>query len=391
MPEVRISPISAHSIRWSSNLIILCIALEMLQEELMEVQEDRVRAEVEATRKIKANEVTYHEIVSQRDRELEMIKKKHLQQVKRNEELIQRIELEKVAVQESPAADALQNQELLLSTLNSLWQVTSDTKQVIQVLQGAPQLLFHMHKTLKDTLQKHFNGSVHRQISNRLQFITMSAQLKLISPILGVLVNMASSVEGRKMIAETAQGDLLTTILRVLEASQSENLSDCATNNKGVENPSRQQTLDRFAIARAASDGDSDELELAINSVKELALCVLSNLCVEKAVGLLLIRGELLRKLTTFVRREQMEPLRRYAVRIVKSVMDFIPWIEHGSASTIKRTSSVDVKGYGGEIKLVDCYKDVGDMITVLSKDGELKMIGLDLLSELQRIMPMEE
>jgi hypothetical protein len=373
----------------------------VLQRELEEIQEDRIRGEVESVRRAKELEETFERIVAEKEAELSSLRTMHLEQLRESDDLRRQLEEEKMmksrrtSKEKSDIRVKSNEDPLLLDALNALWQITSDSSLIPSTLQGAPNLLPQLFKAIEAVMDGNGSSSLlalsTATLSPPTQDSSLSAYgLQHLAPICGLLVNVAATSEGRRRIMEMQSGELLIVLLQLLAW-----LSSCNTVVPQVDHHQSRTSISGFdGNAIFAKTGRKDPpkgLREHKNSATELLLCILSNLCAEREVAVQLMSVGLVESLALFVQAEKSDPLRRYAVRMVRSIIEFIPWVPSSTTSQQKHGTFKDRVEQESAVGVGACFKQTGDFITILSKDTNLRMLGLELLSALQAVMPMEE
>jgi len=348
-------------------------ALEILQEELREVQGERITAEVEAQRHLSTLERSFEKIVEEKENELSELRQAYREATHQVDDLKHRLEIQTSTLKGFQGRDAGKNaseNNFVLPLLHALWQVTSEPVQASNALQGSPKLLESICKKMEswklEILEKPVKvlsaplGPIEKEIWSTLPSIC------------GILVNIASTTDGRRDIIRTSRGGLLTQILRMTEWIQQD------------VSPYYQKEVEREEEGTFQRDFHSSSQHLfdTISSTSELLLCIVSNVCADKIPALKMIEAGLFNILKIVILSEKKESLRRYASGIVKSTMGYISEFTPTNVNHHLNRDGMTSNSL---------FLQIGDIISCLSKDRSLKIVGLDLLGELQRIMPMED
>lgn len=363
------------------------------------MQEDRIASEMELRRQ---TTTLIEEIDFQKESVIAGLREECAQRLQENTQLKMELDLERKAHRETQAvnvqvpATTYGDTDLLTAVLYALWQGTSDANQLIVVLSGAPRLIEILHTKLVALLPKRVPASL--LASSATSASLLSPEISLLLPLCGLLVNLSSAPEGRRIMLQTSVGQVLPTVLEWIRtfcaesSGNQQNLSVASTFFSQLQGEHKFSTggFNRNQTSFNTPPMD-DKTNLDKTKAKELLLLIVSNSISDKEAAVAMIECDLYPTLTSLIaHHETLEPLKRYAVRIAKAALEFVPWIGQAriaqqTALAAKQTSSKTT------ITLGECYKQVGDLITLLSKDPTMKMAGLDLLSALQRIMPMED
>jgi hypothetical protein len=362
------------------------LASNTMQEELREIQGERIVAEVEAKRHISSLEATFEKVVAEKESENSTLRQLYSEAVQELEDLKQRLEIEKATVkglsgrQRQPTQNEI---DTFLPLLHALWQVTSEPSQASQALQGSPKLLEAIYIKLEawkpDQLKEPSANLGRAATAPHLPQVDEIWQV--LPALCGILVNIASSTDGRRAITRTANGGLLQQILRALDWTQKEN---------GLKNQIVAELVGMDQLG-AFNTGNSSKLSSVvqeapenIDNTVELLLCIVSNICAEKTSAIAMIRAGVVDSLKKVILHEKKDSLRRYAATILKVIMVYIPSLDEAGGRRVLNNNGV-------QVNQVDLYTQIGDIISSLSRDKAMKMIGLDLLGELQRVMPAED
>ena len=373
----------------------IVLALETLQEELSDIHGDRVRAEVESQRQLRAMEASFEKVVSERASDLSVLQRTHVATIQENEDLKQQLELERSTNRGLQSRERIEvrndsaHDPLLGTLLDAVWQVTSDARQAFSVLHGAPFLLELIGNALGRISLAARNSSSSKLQTPLNTFDTST--LQHVPGMCGILVNMAATTEGRRAISETSRGELILMLLQLVDDIRTiESIS-----NK-IQLERKESNTEKFSrqAARVGPQGSTAQSERApevVSETKQLILCVISNLCAEKTIAIKLIKAGMVEKMVGVVKADKSEPLRRYAVNIVRSTLEFVQYVGAKDQVIPKSSNQAKMGGKTTVLSSDDIYVQIGDLITLLSKDSTMKMIGLELLGELQRVMPMED
>jgi len=373
------------------------LAVEALQEELIESQGDRVRADVEAQRQVRALEESFEQLVHERDSELSALRRTHVATIQENETLRQQLEAEKTlnrGLQARGRNEEMRGQSvvspLLLSLLDALWQVTSDSKQALVTLQGAPKLL----ELIGDAVGEIQRNIVACPAANNTSLLPPHSsdckRFQHLPGLCGVLVNMAATSDGRRALAETMHGELLRKILQMIN-----DIRDLEINDNKIQQErgtdAHLETFSRESARNATTNRSAQDTQEIVADTKQLLLCIVSNLCTDKTIAIKLIEAGMVEKMIGVFKSEKNEPLRRYAVSIVKSTLEFVQYLGVSDHSNPNGRTETKMACKAAVPSRGDVYAKIGDLITMLSKESNMKMVGLELLGELQRVMPMED
>lgn len=364
------------------------IALEVLQEELREVQGERITAEVEAQRHLSSLERSFEKIVEEKETENSELRRAYNEAIQEVEDLKLRLEMQTSTLKGLQAREPVKNASenaFMLPLLHALWQVTSEPSQASIALQGSPKLLEAICKKMEswklETPEKRpslpsMSGSQRKTSDDKEIWSTLPS-------LCGILVNIASTTDGRKDIIRTSRGALLNQILRLMEWIQKD-VAPFYQKEKEREESQEMGAFKRENLTIFDLQNMSHDMIEDISNTSELLLCIVSNICADKVPAVKMIEAGVFNILKLVILNEKKESLRRYAAGIVKSTMGYV-----SELNPVEGRS--DLKRPANAPNADEVYRQIGDIISSLSKDRALKMVGLDLLGELQRVMPRED
>lgn len=345
---------------------------------------NRLVEDIEAAKHSKSLEVHFNEIISERDSELSELRQQLMEQMVQLEEMKMQL-LREQANNKGVRANEMEKTKneddapgLLHSTLEALWQVTSEAKHAEAVLIGSPTILQLFHKQIKTTLFA-FSGDPSRSLKGGDTAIANAQKTQILAylpPIFGILVNITATGEGRKRVIEMENGELFSTLiesLRLLLAKLS-----LITELDAHGNPLSEKSRSTPVLPPSSSESCTRSIELI--------LCIMSNVCAAKTCAVRAIELGMMGSMKTVVLSSAPLDTRRYAVNIVKTNMEYVALV--GSSVGSKKNSSTLS---ASKVSVEDSVRHIGDIISSLSKDKQLRMVGLEMLGTLQRIMPIED
>lgn len=325
---------------------------------------ERVLIEVEAMQQVRSLERSFETVVQEKCDELAELRTQlmtSLEEVERlRMDLMNAEAVNKGIRAKSEQVDRNLNSDsgLLLPALEALWQVSSDKQQADLIKTGSPTLLTSLNKQLKALFPQHLTAPFSSSQAPRLPD---SSSLALIPAIYGILVNISATTEGRRWIVDTNKQDLLVLLVDSIEHLYHWNSSH--------------------------DHHFSEETRKDLFSSLELVLCVVSNLCYERTVAIKVIEAGVIDRLRHLIQSPFPDEVRRYAISILTSNLQHFPL-----ARNIRNLEAKDPSSSIPPILSLETFtRQIGDTITYLSKEPQLKKLGLELLEALHRIMPTED
>lgn len=236
--------------------------------------------------------------------------------------------------------------------VKSLWHITWKTELVSSVLQGVPDFLNSFCNLFQAciSLCDNFNEENAENFVN--QFL----------PLVGLLVNISANVDGRNQLLQREIPINVLKLLKSVVTFESKLNSDNEQDHQYTTN-TRNVQLQKY------------------NSLKELILSLLSNIMIDHSGSLNLIQNGFFQLLTQIFKTEKNKSLKLILIRMTKQAVEVLPWIQKDEfeGKTLNPSEFTNIQ------------LEVGEIVTILTKDKTFKMHGLELLTTLQKTMVEEE
>lgn len=326
----------------------------MAMDELTLAQTERIEIDIQAAERLRSLEQAFESVVKEKDEELLSLRTCVQSKEEELSSLRAQIMLQKPTSNDLKAVELASKNgsssppELLHTALEALWQVSSDAQQADAMIYGSTNLLSSLTSFFQSFL------TTAQPVSVATFSSPSCAPIELFRAVCGILVNLSATHQGRKLMATFEHGNLLRLII----------------DSVGV------------IVNAIVCNGISGGHETWIQSL-ELILCIISNSCFERDVGVSFIKAGLFNCLHHVIKSSLKEPLRVYAVNIVKSTLEFAPLVQpyHDSFNSTSASSA----------SRTTVFDEIGDIITTMSHDKQLKLLGWELVGNLQRILPRED
>lgn len=218
----------------------------------------------------------------------------------------------------------------LIESLKALWQLTSNQNLAPIILTGSPEFLILCCNFLQLFTEE--------KVEFNVQIISF------LSCIIGILLNFSANSMIRLEILKNKT--FLQTLMKLLNDKR---IINSISNNQNVQD---------------------------WNSIKELIISLFSNLAQDTHGAFILIDSGFLKTIASFLIFESTDSLRRYSVSITRMVMDGIIW---------GKTHQIN------QINIQNVQKEIGFLITQITVDPKLRLFGMEILSDLQRTIGLEE